>query len=471
MTVITVDRWNVSGKQIILFYQKDETGAKLKYKTEGEQSSPVEIPPNLYSTVKRIYDIVPQFRGFIEANLHRSIEPSSFVPIVESSAWTKQLEQYVEVAHLRVALFGHGDCSTKTLHEAHWGIFNAQDSSIRTVVVQKIEGDLQECLVNVLFNRYHVSFYKDHRIEVSLDSDGQVLSLALTILSRPSFYSTFDTNVSLDENQWSVTLVSSRQFFSRRRIDAGHAMIACEGVNKSCQFLKYVHVTKNPEKMGANKSLSGARVEVLEKEDVRLQDMRNGPTWRRARSAVENMLVLARKAQRDRQMVPFAIGKNIYKMALPVTGICLVVASIFAARYDYRTILGFHAYLYFKGSLISTGLHRIISMSYAVRDFLWESASDSLEKCIVGALNSNKGFSELNKSLARVTTSITTASFAAASVYTFKKLSDRSDCLSWAIEQLSKAGVHFKLPLSIITPNGAVEYLNLHVKAVVLKDS
>jgi len=117
--------------------------------------------------------------------------------------------------------------------------------------------------------------------------------------------------------------------------------------------------------------------------------------------------------------------------------------------------------------------HRFLQAlsAYQLLHFLWESSSDSLEKCIVGALNSNKGFSELNKSLARVTTSITTASFAAASVYTFKKLSDRSDCLSWAIEQLSKAGVHFKLPLSIITPNGAVEYLNLHVKAVVLKDS
>jgi hypothetical protein len=55
-------------------------------------------------------------------------------------------------------------------------------------------------------------------------------------------------------------------------------------------------------------------------------------------------------------------------------------------------------------------------------------------------------------------------------MYITKKLSDRYDCLSWSIEQLSKAGIHIRLPLSIVTPNGAVEYVNLHVKVVVLKD-
>ena len=64
-----------------------------------------------------------------------------------------------------------------------------------------------------------------------------------------------------------------------------------------------------------------------------------------------------------------------------------------------------------------------------------------------------------------------TAYLAGASAYVSKKLSDRYDCLSWAVEQLSKAGVYIRLPLSIVTPNGAVEYVNLHVKVVVLKDS
>ncbi len=463
MTAITVDQWNVNGKQIILFRQTDETGAKLKYKIEGEQSSPVVIPPHLYSTVDRIYNIVPQFRGFIEANLHRSIEPSSFVPIVESGAWTRQLEQYIEVAHLKVALFGHGDSTTKTLHEAHWGIFNAQDNSTRTVVVQKIEGDLQECLVNVLFNRYSVSFYEDHRIEVSLDPYGQVLSLALTILSRPSFYSTFDKSVPLDENNWAITLISTKQNFSGECIRAGHAMIACEGVNESRQFLKYAHVTKNPEGGSTNTSFSGARVEALEKERVNRNKALNGPTWRRPRSAVENILVLAQKAQQDRQIIPFAIGKNIYKIAFPVASICLVTTAIFAARYDYRTFLAFHSAFYIKDSLISYMLHRIISMSQIARSFFW---SFGFNVRYDGSANSGLG-----RPLRKAAISLMTASLVGASAYVSKKLSDRSDCLSWAVEQLSKTGVHFRLPLFIITPNGAIEYLNLNVKVVVLKDS
>jgi hypothetical protein len=70
----------------------------------------------------------------------------------------------------------------------------------------------------------------------------------------------------------------------------------------------------------------------------------------------------------------------------------------------------------------------------------------------------------------RAGASLITASLGGAGMYITKKLSDRYDCLSWSIEQLSKAGIHIRLPLSIVTPNGAVEYVNLHVKVVVLKD-
>jgi hypothetical protein len=458
MTTVTsygIDRWNVSGKQIVLFRQDDETSAKLKYRIEDEQTNAVEIPSRLYSNIYRTCNNVLLFHDVIQANLHHSIEPYSFIPVLESTAEIKQLEQYVPIEHLKVALFGRGDSNTKTVHGAHWGIFNERDNSTKIVLVQKIEGDLQECLVNVLCNRYYVSFYADHRIEVSLDSDGQVQSLALTILSRPSFYSIFDTSVSLDENHWAVTLISTKQNFTQERIHAGHAMIACEGVKEGCKFLEYVHITKRAEKGDTNKSFSGARVEALER--VNRQDIRNGPTWRRARSAVENILVLAQKAQQERQILPFALGKNIYKMAFPVGSICLVIASIFAARYDYRNILAFHSYFYVDNSLISFMLHRIISMSQTARSFFW-----------------SWGFTYrygLGKSLRRAGTSLMTASLAGASAYVSKKLSDRYDCLSWAVEQLSKAGVHIRLPLSIVTPNSAIEYLNLHVKVVVLKDS
>jgi hypothetical protein len=63
------------------------------------------------------------------------------------------------------------------------------------------------------------------------------------------------------------------------------------------------------------------------------------------------------------------------------------------------------------------------------------------------------------------------ATFSGTSAYTSKRLSDRYDCLSWSVEQLQKAGVHFQLPLSIITPNGAVEYVYKHLDKIVFKDS
>src|ERR1700719_3024046 len=162
MTTVTsygIDQWNVSGKQIVLFRQDDETSAKLKYRIEDEQTNAVEIPSRLYSNIYRTCNNVLLFHEVIQANLHHSIEPYSIIPVLESTAEIKQLEQYVPIEHLKVALFGRGNSNTKTIHGAHWGIFNEQDNSTKIVEVQKMEGDLQECLVNVLFNRYNVSFY------------------------------------------------------------------------------------------------------------------------------------------------------------------------------------------------------------------------------------------------------------------------------------------------------------------------
>ena len=96
-------------------------------------------------------------------------------------------------------------------------------------------------------------------------------------------------------------------------------------------------------------------------------------------------------------------------------------------------------------------------MSQAVRSFLWSFG-----------FNIRYGF---KKSVERAAASLITASIGGAGMYVSKKLSDRYDCLSWSIEQLSEAGIHIRLPLSIVTPNGAIEYLNMHVKVIVLEDS
>jgi|GEM_PF-1158786 len=473
MTAVTsyeVDRWNVNGKQILLFRQRNETSAKLKYRIEDGQSSPVEIPSHLYSNINWIDVIVSLFHDVIQDNLQHSIEPSSFTPVLQSTAQIKQLEQYVGVDHLKVALFGRGDSSTKTVDKVRWGIFNEQDNSTKIIEVQKIEGDLQECLINVLCNRYYVSFYANHRIEVSLDSDGQVQSLALTILSRPN--SIFDTSVSLDENHWAVTLISTKQEFSNRRISAGHAMIACEGVNEGRQFMKYVHITKKPEEEDTTKFPSGARVEVLER--VKREDIRNGPTWRRARAAVENILVLAQKAQQERQMVPFTLGNGIFKITSFISRSFILVSLPIFYYCCYRY------YQFFTHNHESAFRHFFFSDPGVTIGLLQTTASYVLKRAIGVSQTAARSIMESSITPLVMEGSMKTLQMTASMMLpmlwltgamTSNKLASRYDCLSWAVEQLSKAGIHFQLPLPIITPNGAVKYLNLHVKVIVLKDS
>ncbi|HVX00502.1 MAG TPA: hypothetical protein VHA52_08725, partial [Candidatus Babeliaceae bacterium] len=394
-----------------------------------------DIPPYLYTNIDRTCHIIGRFRDVIHANLLSSIEPFSFMPALETYAWSNISGEAVPLGHLRVVLFGRGDPKTDVLHEARWGVFNESDDSCKIFEIHKIEGAIRECLLNVLLHRLNIASYAGRlRVEATLDSDNKVESLALLILNRVSF---FDKNISLNEERWAMTLISA-QPGSESDINIknllsfnwrmGHAMIACEGVKDGCQFFKCLHLTKNK----ADQCLAGAPGQArikIKKEFV--TNTLNGPTWIRPKTVVESILHTVQEADKHSVTVPFAMGRKIPELAAPFGVQGCVAASITAIYFSYKAL----SYL----------LHPMCP-------------SMPISFYFHGAL--------FDKSLRLPLATLATTGIGTLAL---KRVAKRYDCLQWALEQLQEAGIKFKLPWNIITPNAAVQYLNEHPEVVTLE--
>ena len=111
------------------------------------------------------------------------------------------------------------------------------------------------------------------------------------------FFSLIDGSVLLDERNWAVTLVSPSIFSS-------HAMLACEGVENRKPFLRYVHFTQNPRQRHPKVTSHEGQIESFDA--IAPLSSRNGPTIRRSRELVKNLLRFAQ--DRVNQRLPFMSG-------------------------------------------------------------------------------------------------------------------------------------------------------------------
>lgn len=130
------------------------------------------------------------------------------------------------------------------------------------------------------------NYAKRFRISLICDADRCIQNVVLQRISL------IDNSVVLDENNWAVTLVSTGQS-SQSRLNrffgdnAGHAMLACEGLEHGKQFLRYIHVTLNPINRNPKLRVGEAQMEIFDRE-IPLKTL-NGPTSTRSKALVGNM--------------------------------------------------------------------------------------------------------------------------------------------------------------------------------------
>lgn len=228
--------------------------------------------------------------------------------------------QAYHTPEIQVALFGHVDirnCAAGEVKWLRWGVFDSTTEVEQTFEVE--EDDLARIFIhqapttncpdfekesdengNPLFdskgkpclkptsNHYAMASYaKRFRASLICDEERRTQKVVLQRISL------LDNAVVLDENNWAVTLVSTEQssqnWLSRFfRENVGHAMLACEGVEQGKQFLRYLHLTRNPRNKNPVLEADQAQMESFDRE-IPLKTL-NGPTWIRPKSLVKNML-------------------------------------------------------------------------------------------------------------------------------------------------------------------------------------
>jgi hypothetical protein len=496
---VLIDRWTIKGKQVSLFRCKDKDeleSLKFSVKEGDRQIGGDTIAPYLYPNTRRTCAIVSLFHDVINVNLLSSIEPSSFVPVLETRAWINKAGEVVSLKDLKVALFGRADPETDVLHEARWGIYDQSDGSCKVYEIPKIEGAIRECLLNALCHRLNATYFAERfRVEVTLDSNNKVTSLALIVLNRLSL---FDKNVVLDEERWAITLVSaqpgSTSIIESISLDwrSGHAMIACEGIKDGCQFFKYLHLTKNKSDQCLEGAPARARIKI-KREFV--TNTLNGPTWIRTRTVVESLLYSIQEADKHCVTVPFAMGRKVPALAAPFVvkgsvaiSIMALFTSIIALRYGYKIFallsspkldigqqMGQMQYFLALGNLLidkTKGkslpplplMFRFILIMSRIFPSLTSRLMIMKPRISVALKESRDVLHDL-----RFYSSIVALATTSIGAFALKRLAKRYDCLQWTLEQLPEAGIVFKLPWTVITPNAAVEYLNKHSEIITLE--
>ncbi|MDN3508654.1 MAG: hypothetical protein P0S93_01270 [Candidatus Neptunochlamydia sp.] len=117
-----------------------------------------------------------------------------------------------------------------------------------------------------------------------------------------------DTNVSLTEGNWAITVVSTLQRSQLNRSNDcgfGHVMIVCEGLENGSLFFKYAHIIDRG---------NGSEAEVKTENKKIKSDTLNGPTWSRQRHLVERMLQSIRDAEVNHRYVSFSKMRDLVNL-------------------------------------------------------------------------------------------------------------------------------------------------------------
>lgn len=280
-------------KQIKLYHYGDQ----FAYKVEDNLSI---FKSSLYNKSYAL-NLISMFHETVGINLERGRAHSScFLPRAVMEAHNNP--------DVLVALFGYVDVTnsvTGELKGMRWGVYRKSTQVERTLEVG--ENDLARTFVEnapssnheLLNDKNGDPIKRGHFAMTSyaarycpvVTEDNRVLQVALRYVSL------LDKKVFLDEENWALTLVSTKQMgrtFITEMFDGdriGHAMAAFEGVKEGKPFLKYAHLINLK---------ACAQVECFEKEPLQYEivipkETINGPTFVRPKNIMEMSFKLIEK--------------------------------------------------------------------------------------------------------------------------------------------------------------------------------
>lgn len=309
MTVIA--NWGIGEQAISLLQESECFSARGEYQTARFSSGIYDMS---YAA-----NLVQMFHQTIAENLKKEkLHSSCFLP-----KWCMEAQN---ASGVQVALFGRVDTISNPAGEVRgmrWGIFNSStkeeqflevtDPLARTFIhhspntnrshmISKIDKNGNSVAKPAPDHYAMTAYAKRFCVVVEQDSSGRIQNVALRRISL------IDKNVFLDDNNWAVTLVSARtssQGFWGQLLGrvTGHAMLACEGVEQEIPFLKYVHLTQNPQEKNPDLASDEAQIEIFDRE-TSLETI-NGPTWLRPKNLVKNMFSFVDGMKNDRVKFAF----------------------------------------------------------------------------------------------------------------------------------------------------------------------
>jgi hypothetical protein len=333
-TLIT--EWNIGQRTISLFYGARNTLVAV----DGRDGTREPFLSTLYS-VEYAANLIEMFHRTIQVNLEREgINDYCFLP--------KLCIEAQNAPEITVALFGDRDTSSNDEEEPRvlrWGVFN---SSTREEYPVETNDPLSEIFIR------HAPATDIPHMRLVLDANGQAIMKDGKAVMEPAFnhyamtsyakrfgvvierdatdriqnvvlhrVSLLDKNVLLDHTNWAVTLVSTKSSSQTQNIlgrwlgeYAGHAMLACEGVEEDTPFLRYIHLTQNPRERIPNLAADQAQIESFDRSTP--LDTVNAPTWVRSKALVENMFIFV--TELENQPVKFALYGNAFSSGGRILG-------------------------------------------------------------------------------------------------------------------------------------------------------
>ncbi len=417
-----IKSWQIGNRQInllkennILIYEVFED-CVLKRK---DHISPDLI--KLYG-MTRALKLIDIFYDVIKINLSNHISSQAFLPVLCTDGFIEKREdnkKYHEATNLQIALFGQlslEDTSRKVIG-AIWGIFNPIGKKTNCVQVDDRNFEVvSSFLLNVPLRLGEAKYAEYVKRFKPIFTDNEATCIFLRCVSI------YNSNVTLDENNWSITVLSAdhRSGFSNvgfSSSNCGHSMLAIESIENRDLFIRYAHITtKRIDGFDDDRKPNQARVEIIK--DKIINRVSPGITLRLPKDRVIRLLEYIEDAQNERRYVNFAMDRNI--------------ASLVA-------------------SAIAAGIAQGVSEFFSQSTVLTMSSRLIMSPALIASLSGIEGFILI----------MSTGIFAIYQPDGMGRIRNRfHNCTSWVIEQLEKIRVEFPLTRRqkmLMTPNGLIE--------------
>lgn len=469
-----VGKWNVGQKEVIVFKE----GNVLRYSVlvGGNQQKRGSISAdtiNLYG-VRWAMRIIQIFERVVQANLESWIDSQdgigsqTFLPILYMEGYV-QNERSIDNTNVKVALFGRPKPEGMGLRAigARWGVFDPSEAeSVSFCEVDELSGEALSFIKKfrdyrpVLINQEHTEDCK-HPIEdigvgkrcirsyekevgrlraiMSTNSESRISSIDLKYVSN------FNPNVILSENSWAITVVSGRNLTCGGRVNIGHAMIACEGLENGKFFLKYVHISPMQVPEGEEKHSNRAWIDIIQPQSShKITITSQGPTWTRPRNLVERMIKPLEEAQHS---VKFSDKKDAKDSTF--RGVAAIVGGIVMVAGGALAIGGGVA-----GAAIG---YSIIQADIAAGTYVSAIAFKTF--CAATALGATPGLA-IGAPAAMIVDASASGELEANR--------EEHNCSSWVREILKTAGIKILQPMISFTPCDMIKHLNSSEKNFVL---